>query len=124
MDRAVQAASAAAKRRSAWRIEGTLREFAAFTPRDVWFDYPVHRVDTTGVLKDQQPEFEKRPWQRAMDARKPKADKKKDRRRAIEMAYEACTFEGDVTVEALAEYMGVTERTVRNRIKEHGGFVI
>ena len=25
---------------------------------------------------------------------------------------------------ALAEYMGVTDKTVRNRLKEHGGFWI
>ena len=29
-----------------------------------------------------------------------------------------------MTVSALAEYMGVTEKTVRNRLKEHGGFWI
>lgn len=29
-----------------------------------------------------------------------------------------------LTVKAMAEYMGVTEKTVRNRLKEHGGFWI
>ena len=31
---------------------------------------------------------------------------------------------GNVTIQDLAEAMGVTEKTVRNRIKEHGGFWI
>ena len=26
---------------TAWRIEGTLREFARFDPVNLWFDYPV-----------------------------------------------------------------------------------
>lgn len=35
---------------TAWRIEGTLREFPKFLPVNVWFDHPVHRLDRTGVL--------------------------------------------------------------------------
>ena len=30
---------------SAWRIEGTLREFARFAHVDVWFNYPVHVLE-------------------------------------------------------------------------------
>ena len=37
---------------SAWRIEGTLREFPAFDALNLWFDYPIHKSDATGVLKD------------------------------------------------------------------------
>ena len=40
------------------------------------------------------------------------------------MAYGACSIDGKVTLGALSEYMGVTEKTVRNRLKEHGGFWI
>lgn len=123
-DQAVEAAVKAVHRRTAWRVEGTLREFPKFAPRDIWFDYPIHRVDHAGVLKNAVPEGEKPPWQRAMDARKPKEDKARERKRALEVAYEACAIGGDVTVEDLAEYMGVSEKTVRNRVKEHGGFVI
>ena len=38
--------------------------------------------------------------------------------------YEVCGIDDKVTVKAMAEYMGVTEKTVRNRLKEHGGFWI
>ena len=38
--------------RSAWRIEGTLREFPKFAPVNLWFKYPVHNIDNIGVLKD------------------------------------------------------------------------
>ena len=42
----------------------------------------------------------------------------------ISQAFEACGIDDKVTVKSMAEYMGVTEKTVRNRLKEHGGFWI
>ena len=58
--------------RTAWRIDGTLREFAKFPPVDVWFGYPLHIVDTTGILKDVT---EKKPfYQRGTDKRKEQSD--------------------------------------------------
>ena len=112
------------QQRTAWRIDGTLREFPKFKPVNLWFTYPTHQVDEAGILKDQEAEGDKAPWQRAMEKRKPKEKKKKDRKIALENAYEACTFDGEITLKNMAEYMGVTEKTVRNRIEEHGGFVI
>jgi hypothetical protein len=35
---------------SAWRIEGTLREFPHFQPVNAWFDWPIHVMDD--ALKD------------------------------------------------------------------------
>ena len=112
------------KQLTAWRIEGTLREFPKFDPVNVWFDYPVHRVDKVDSLKDIQPEEEKAPWQKAMSKRKDPAQKKKERKEAVETAFEACGIGEKVTVKDLAEYMATTEKTVRNRLKEHGGFEI
>lgn len=109
---------------TAWRIEGTLREFPKFEPVNLWFNYPVHRMDRVGVLKDIQPEAEKAPWQKAIGKRKTPTDKKKERKQSLELAFEACGINDNVTVEGLAEYLAVTEKTVRNRLKEHGGFVI
>lgn len=122
LNRGAFATDKAVRQRSAWRIEGTLREFASFPPRNVWFEYPVHKIDTDDVLKDAQPGFEKAPWERAIEARKPKKTRKKERKEALETAYEACKIDGDVTLDALAGFLGVTERTVRNRIREHGGY--
>ena len=120
----ILAARTAMQGRTAWRIEGTLREFPKFTPVNLWFDYPVHHVDNIGVLTDVVPDGEAPSWKKAQEKRKPPGDKKKERKETIETAYSACTIDGDVTVEAMAEYMGVTEKTVRNRIKEHGDFWI
>ncbi len=124
LEERIRQAECRARTKTAWRIEGTLREFPKFEPVNLWFDYPVHRIDRIGVLKDIQPEAEKAPWQKAVGKRKSPADKKKERKQAIETAYEACGINENVTVEDLAEYMAVTEKTIRNRLKEHGGFVI
>lgn len=37
---------------TAWRIDGTLREFPKFAPVNLWFDYPVHAPDADGSLSD------------------------------------------------------------------------
>src|SRR5690625_2249631 len=42
--------------RSAWRVEGTLREYPRFDPVNIWFQYPIHIVDEVGSLKDLDPE--------------------------------------------------------------------
>ena len=50
--------------RSAWRVEGTLREYPKFEPVNMWFQYPIHKVDDTGVLKDIKPEGDTPPWKK------------------------------------------------------------
>lgn len=111
--------------KTAWRIEGTLREYPKFEPLNIWFDYPIHKSDTSGVLKDMDPEYEKPPWQRAMGARKDPETKKEERQNALEIAFVSIEMDTEVvTTQHLAEELGVTTRTIRNRIKEHGGFEI
>ena len=112
--------------RTAWRIEGTLREFPKFPPVNVWFDYPVHLMDDTGALKDISPEGEVNskgsPWKRNFAGRKTAADRKAERRAALDTAFDALNFDGEVDVAEMAEFMGTTAKTVYNRLKEHGGF--
>ena len=38
-----------------WRLSFTLREFAPKEPLDVWFAFPLHVVDDTGLLEDCKP---------------------------------------------------------------------
>lgn len=119
----VMEAQEGASQRTAWRIEGTLREYKSFTPVNVWFEYPIHKPDDSGQLKDLDPESEKPSWQKAAEKRKDPEVKKKERVNAIEIAFEALAGEGEtVTTEDLAEHMGVTNRTVFRRLKDHGGF--
>ena len=111
-----------AKERTAWRLEGTLREFPKFSPVNMWFEYPIHAVDQVGVLKDIQPEEEKPAWQRAMEKRKDPADKKKERLKALDMAYDALKIDGEVTIKDLEEYFTLSTNAIRKRIDEHPDF--
>lgn len=110
--------------RTAWRIEGTLREFASFKPVSIWFDYPRHVVDNVGSLQDVNPEEEQPAWKRAMDKRKPKAQKAKDRKKALEAAVESGNFGEAPTLDDIADYLGISTRSARDRVKEHGGYEI
>ena len=120
-----QEARKAAETMTAWRVEGTLREFPKFPPVNMWFDYPIHRNDESGMLSDVDPEESTPPWQRASERRK--ASAKRERRskaRELEEAIGACNFGEPPTKKQLAEYLGVTERSVGDRLKSHGGYMV
>lgn len=124
-EESISAAEKLAESRSAWRIEGTLREFPKFPPVNVWFDYPIHRIDMSGVLKDIQLAAPAQPWQRNFSKKKSDKERKDERKESIESAFNFCCMDGkEVGISELAEYMGVTEKTVRTRLKEHGGFYV
>ena len=118
----------AVRKRRAWRIEGTLREFARLDPINLWYSYPMHILDTTGVLADCDFDGERNsknsPFQKNFSNKKSKEEKKEERIEALETAFSGVQEDGKAEIRDLAEYMGVTEKTVRNRVKEHGGFWI
>lgn len=123
---AIRAANEAEKRvdsRTAWRIEGTLREFPKFSPLNLWFDYPVHRADHTGILKDAKTDIDA-PWVNNFKNKKTSDEHKKDRKESIETAFEVLNMDGKVTLNDIAEYLGKSVDSVRRHIKEHGGFWI
>ena len=99
---------------TAWRLESSLREFANIRPVNFWFEYPVHRLDDTGELDGLGAEGSPignltkssrytTPQQRADE---------------INTAYDACSINQPVRVSDLAEYLGLSERCVRDRLKE------
>ena len=111
--------------RTAWRLEGTLREYPTFEPVNMWFQYPIHKVDEVGSLKDIQPEGDSPSWKgkgKGSGEKKTAAERKIERLQSLEMAYEACSIDEVITVEALAEFMGVTDKTIRRHIKDHKHF--
>ena len=121
-------ARAEAKSRTAWRIEGTLREFPKFAPVNLWFEYPRHRVDDSGVLQDLSAEesftAKASTWKQNFKKKKSDRERKAEKEDALRTAYEACGIAGKVTVSALAEYLGTTEKTVRNRINKAPDYAI
>ena len=107
----------AAAAQSAWRIDGTLREFVKFAPKNIWFSYPVHKADDAGLLSDISTE-DVPQWQKAKAARKSKTERKKDRAQQLEEAVNNASFNGQVTIKELAEYLSLSEKTIRRRVDE------
>lgn len=115
------------KYETAWRIEGTLREFAKFPPKNIWFSYPIHRLDTQNLLKDTESESETPNWKKAQKAKKTPKERQKEQNESLETAIQAAKFsngEDKIALESICEYLGVSEKTVRRRVKDHGGYYI
>ncbi len=134
LERQIEAAKDRVRTETAWRIEGTLREFPKFEPVNLWFDYPVHRIDDVGSLSDIQPEAEKPVWKKGRDARKKQAeDQRKNKQAKFAIAIENFRFGHNdeyPTVKELYEQMKSdseavgeeypAEKTIRNSLKKLG----
>ena len=130
----ISTAAKKAREHTAWRIEGTLREFPKFSPVNLWFDYPVHHSDDVGVLSDIQPEAEKPYWQKGKEARKKQGEaQRKDKQAKYSVAIESFRFGHDdvyPTVKELYEQMKSdaeaagekypAEKTIWNSLKKIG----
>lgn len=114
--------------RTAWRIEGTLREFAPFEPINIWFDYPCHYLDTDGALAQSRVWGEiPTPEQLSRKGNAAKQDKKQRKIDSLQTAFDLysqvdkggkTTVNGWAKLEDVAEYLQVSVKTVQNYIKE------
>ena len=109
------------KNLTAWRIEGTLREFPKFEPVNLWFDYPAHRLDEVGSLKDVKVGNEQPSWKQK---KKTPEERKAEKEESFRIAFEANDVEGTgrVKLSDLKDYMGVTLNTVKKYVDEIKGF--
>ncbi len=124
LERQIEAAKDRVRTETAWRIEGTLREFPKFDPVNLWFDYPAHQLDDVGSLKDIRLNDEKPQWKKAIEKRKTPAQRKLERRKALERALEDSNFGDPPSLADIAEYLGISERSARDRVKEHENYEI
>lgn len=116
-----------------WRVEGTLREFAKFKPVNMWFNYPKHEIDDTGVLADIQLiqlEDNSPAWKKNLNSKKANNRKKKLASERFETAMEIL-FDGTNPVELadIVEYFStndkpVSEKTIRRWAKNSDDFVV
>lgn len=99
---------------TAWRIEGTLREFSKFPPVNLYFEYPVHVVDQDGVLQDIDPDDVKPQWQKAKEKRQEQAEKNKNKKvNQFEIEFSNIEIEGrEVPAEELANKLNTTPKTL------------
>ena len=97
---------------TAWRLEGSLREFPPFKPIDFWFDYPIHRLDRQEKLTDV-------PAAGSLEAgRNKKQISLEERKESIRVAWLAKSLNGTVRIADIAEFLEVGEHCVRERLKE------
>ena len=115
---------------TAWRVEGTLREFAKFKPVNMWFSYPVHAIDETGVLADIQLEETTPNWKKNLDSKKGNEKKKKSADERFTTAMDAL-FDGinPVELSEMVEYFStedkpVSEKTIRRWVKKRDDFEV
>ena len=122
----IEAAKHQVRSLTAWRIDGTFREFPKQPIKNLWFDFPLHREDKTGALEELTSDdgFTRKgsPWRTNFSRKKTAKEREQERKDALKTAFEACRIDGDVTVKAMAEYMGVSEKTVQRRIDESSDF--
>lgn len=105
---------------TAWRMEGTLREYPKFKPVDLWFEYPIHKVDTNGFLAMAQ--FDSPQSKGNHNSAKKRNAIKESRKEKLVDAFNIAAaengFSGRADIKRVAEIMNVSERTIRNYLKE------
>ena len=105
---------------TAWRMEGTLREYPKFKPVDLWFEYPIHKVDTNGFLAMAQFDSPQSKGLDKMNKRKQAVKEKKKEQLvdAFNIAAAENGFNGRADIKRVAEIMEVSEMTVRRYLRE------
>ena len=112
------------KQQTAWRVEGTLREFAKFEPVNIWFNYPKHTIDDVGVLADLEADSNDNKYSKAKKGRtEQNNENNKDNMLEFEMAVENCVFEDEEpTKKMVADYLGVSVRTIERKLENSKKF--
>lgn len=97
---------------TAWRIDGTLREFPKFPPVNLWFRYPIHQVDEVGILSDINPEDAYTPRDFAVQKRKKQVEESREKKRnEFEIEFSNLELEGrPVVAQELAEKLKTTSK--------------
>lgn len=107
---------------TAWRLEGTLREFPKFKPVNAWFKYPIHILDES--LQDIKLEEDpKENWRKG--TKKSNESRAEKSKRELEEAFNVLSEDGGpVDVNQIADYLEIARNTVYTRTKKHNGFKI
>lgn len=94
---------------SAWRVSGTLREFAKFKPVNMWFRYPKHEVDEAGILTDIETESAQPTWKKAIEERRKNAKESKETKlNEFEIEFTNLELDGEVLMSDLADALGLS----------------
>ncbi|MCD7763787.1 MAG: AAA family ATPase [Lachnospiraceae bacterium] len=100
---------------TAWRLESSLREFENIEPVNFWFEYPIHRLDVSGELDGCGAEGS---WQANL-SKSSKRTSPEDRKKSLDSAYDICVENGMANIADMAEYIGLSEKSIRRYLKEY-----
>lgn len=98
---------------TAWHLESSLREFPNIRPVNFWFKYPIHELDTDELL-------EKLPAQGTFEAGRLRNRKKQNNTETLDEfrdAFAILAIDGKVKAMEMADYCGVTDKTIYARLK-------
>lgn len=99
----------------AYQVECVAREFPKPKSRKVFFKYPLHIVDTSGQLDKFYPKGDIHNAQKAS----PNYSTPDSRKENLDTAFNVLNMDGKgVSVKELADYLGKSERTIREYVKE------
>lgn len=103
--------------KNAFRIEGILREFAAPKPVNVWWEHPLHRLDTSGLLSSAT--VEGSPEEGAKKTNEERSEAAEIRRDAIaEMVASSLKNGEKITLQIIADTFGCSKKTAGRDLKE------
>lgn len=108
---------------TAWQLEGVLREFAPFKPKKLYFRYPLHVVCNDGALDDAKPRTSNQRGGNARGAQM-QTKKAKNMQDFLKAFDEMSADLQPVKIKALADCIGVDDKTARRYAADIGGFVI
>lgn len=122
-------AEAAVEEMIAVRVEGTLREFPRFKPIDMWFQYPMHYMDETGILGDLQLPEDRPPRGpgRGNSPKETPEQKQERENKSFETAFNILLEPGKntVPVKSLMEYYKVADaRPIVRKVDKNENFFI
>ncbi|WP_285141444.1 AAA family ATPase [Lactococcus petauri] len=111
---------------TAWRLEGTLREFPKFEPVNLWFNYPLHTHDDIGNLKDLDPVGSEPPYKKgaknggkSKNAEEKKLERIKKNTANVITALDSLDMDGKgkVRIGELETYFDKSRNTIKQWIK-------
>jgi hypothetical protein len=100
---------------TAWRLESSLREFQNFKPVNFWFEYPIHRIDDTGILAKNYADGDPKANLEKSGKRKQTTESRKEE---FDTAFDINQENGQCNIEDITDYLELSERTVRKRLSE------
>ena len=106
---------------TAWRMEATLREFQRIEPVNLFFSYPLHKVDADGILNEANLEENERSMEngRELGNLAKTARKIDNKARLMELIARDEEFAGHrKTYKEYADEMGVSEKTIKRYMSE------